>query len=192
MQNYRFSTSPLRPGSFGGYALNYGDKYCYKYDRNIFKFSGKGQNWIRNTKKCLQEALAPYVNTNITEDTLKDKAFASHTRCYVDNGLCELPVSDWKEIVSTVGDALLSEFLKTGDNVIQTGAECAVRIAGAGLRATRDGVEKLIEKGKGAIDTVNTVKDTVSDTIDTVNAIKQKFADLKKIFQNDIKPVVFG
>lgn len=60
-----------------------------------------------NTMKCLQDTLIPEATGDAdavkTCDELKDKAFNSHAPCYLKNGLCSLPPSDWEVIVSIVG-----------------------------------------------------------------------------------------
>ena len=52
---------------------------------------------------CLQTTLVPYATTKITAcSALKDTAFASHPRCYVDSGSVFFKSKDWLVIVETV------------------------------------------------------------------------------------------
>lgn len=57
-------------------------KYCYEYKYSVRrgKFSTKGKAWIEATKRCLQEALLPYMGSNLTSEEFKAVAFATHTR----------------------------------------------------------------------------------------------------------------
>jgi len=61
---------------------------------------------MMNTMKCLQDTLIPEGTEGVggvkTCNELRDKAFNSHAGCYLDNGLCTLPPSDWKAIVDIV------------------------------------------------------------------------------------------
>lgn len=134
----RYAAKPATFNTAGNYALGYGFKYCKRFGDNLSKFTSEGRKWIDKTRKCLQVALAPYVGTSKSNDEIKKIAFGSHTRCYVDNGLCQLPPSDWGVIVNTVGDALLSEFLKTGGNIITSSAQCIPRVATRIAKATWD------------------------------------------------------
>ena len=62
-----------------------------------------------DTMQCLQRALVPEAEgtpqaANIaTCAELEDYTFSTHPACYIDNGFCELPVSDWEEVVRIVG-----------------------------------------------------------------------------------------
>lgn len=86
----------------GGYALNYGEKYCLKFLEND-GLTEKGKLWRTKTMLCLQMALIPLLNqpkeTNFCE-SLENKAFDSHVGCYTQNdaSFCWLPSDDWKTI----------------------------------------------------------------------------------------------
>jgi len=59
-----------------------------------------------NTMQCLQEALIPEaqgISEITTCEQLDDYAFSTHPKCYIDNGFCTLPPSDWEEVVKIVG-----------------------------------------------------------------------------------------
>lgn len=152
----RFSANPDATGS-SNYALNYGFKYCNRYETNLRKFSRAGREWIAKTRTCLQQVLAPHIAGNYTMADLKEFAFESHTRCYVDSGVCELSPSDWLQIVSTVKDALLSEVLKTGQNVVSTGAECTARIAKAKLNDFKGTISQAIRQFTEMFDDDDTI-----------------------------------
>ena len=92
-----------------GYPLGLGRKYCLAFSANLDKFSPRGQEWVLDTMQCLQRALVPEAEgapqaANIaTCAELENYAFSTHPACYIDNGLCQLPVSDWEELVRIVG-----------------------------------------------------------------------------------------
>jgi hypothetical protein len=83
------------------------------------KFSIQGQEWVKNTMHCLQVALVPKGTSEegITCNTLSDMAFGTHATCYVVNGLCYLPPTDWAEIVTVVGWTTL---LESWDAIVST------------------------------------------------------------------------
>ncbi|KII85981.1 hypothetical protein PLICRDRAFT_56457 [Plicaturopsis crispa FD-325 SS-3] len=88
-----------------GYPIGYGQFYCTKFSNERDKLSAKGQTWMIDTMMCLQHAIVPIALDqvpNTTCDSLKDTAFGTHAQCYVDNGLCTLPPTDWLAIVEIV------------------------------------------------------------------------------------------
>ena len=116
------------------YALTYGNHYCTKYENNLNKFSSQAQQWIGKVRKCLQLALKTQLGSGISCSNLKVEAFDSHTKCYVDSGFCELPLSDYVEITKLVGNALLpfsGGAFRTVLNGGSTFASCAARYASA-------------------------------------------------------------
>ena len=87
----------------GGYPLGYGLKYCEKFTDAKPELDSAGKQWVSDTMLCLQTTLVPYATTETTTcDNLKDDAFASHPRCYIDSGVCTLGPGDWTVIIETV------------------------------------------------------------------------------------------
>ncbi|KAM5461826.1 hypothetical protein MferCBS49748_007028 [Microsporum ferrugineum] len=88
-----------------GYAIAYGDHYCLKFEPVLGHFSDRGKAWVSNARYCLQEKLVPYATSQkrASCEALQEYAFATHPPCYIDNGLCTLPPSDWLVILHTVG-----------------------------------------------------------------------------------------
>jgi hypothetical protein len=86
-----------------GYPLGYGLKYCQAFIDDAYKFSSEGQIWLANVRPCLQQALVPDDNCQTSCSQIESDAFGSHAACYVDNGLCELPPSDWIALAEVVG-----------------------------------------------------------------------------------------
>lgn len=89
------------------YPLRYGDKNCNRFKANQDSFTAQGQKWIWDVGACLQKTLiAPVQQCSMTCDKLTTTAFDSHPRCYVDSGVCDLPLSDLVELVITVNTDL--------------------------------------------------------------------------------------
>lgn len=88
------------------YPLGFGKKYCLAFAANQDKFTPQGREWMLNTMQCLQEALFPEAEgtSDITTcEQLENYAFSTHPKCYIDNGFCTLPPSDWEKVVEIVG-----------------------------------------------------------------------------------------
>ncbi|PPQ79092.1 hypothetical protein CVT26_004052 [Gymnopilus dilepis] len=92
-----------------GYPLGYGEKFCQKFQADQAELSTAGREWMLDTMQCLQRALVPEAESPTGADQakscddLKEKAFASHAPCYIDNGLCTLSPVDWEHIVAIIG-----------------------------------------------------------------------------------------
>ena len=118
-----------------GYAIDYGFKYCSKFNENISKFNAQGQEWVRNTMDCLKSTLAkeivPYFDKNC--DIIRKTAFDSHPPCYIQNGFCELftDVTNYPTLFSafyTIFD--IKDFFSSeaGKQVFQTIFKCSTDI----------------------------------------------------------------
>jgi hypothetical protein len=89
-----------------GYPIGYGQYYCNKFVMDASLLSSKGQTWMTNVMLCLQQDLVPYAlgaAQGFSDcQALQDFAFSTHPTCYVDSGLCALPVTDWEAIVEKI------------------------------------------------------------------------------------------
>lgn len=124
----------------GGYAINYGDKNCRAFSNNLGLLSSAGVTWVWDVMHCLQLALIPNLppaDCDATCNSVYNAAFASHPACYVDNGFCSLPVSDWAAILYIVGQDVFASFVQVGI----TGTACAKSI----LSNVADAVETAVE-----------------------------------------------
>ncbi|RPA79645.1 hypothetical protein BJ508DRAFT_415798 [Ascobolus immersus RN42] len=108
-----------------GYPLGYGKKYCDKFSANRSNFSSKGKTWVDKTMLCLQKKLVSHAKGGSTCTKIKNAAFASHSTCYVQSGLCDLSVADFKQILSTVDLADMFGGKANLIEVIQSAASCA-------------------------------------------------------------------
>jgi hypothetical protein len=89
-----------------GYPLGYGKKYCEKFQTDRETLTAAGKTWMVDTMHCLQLVLVPEATGSgegVTCDSIQKKAFGSHAKCYVDNGLCGLGPTEWIAIVKIVG-----------------------------------------------------------------------------------------
>ncbi|KAJ7032745.1 hypothetical protein C8F04DRAFT_1106401 [Mycena alexandri] len=120
-----------------GYPLGYGQKYCTKFLAERERLDSPGQTWMLATLHCLQVALVPdFVpdatgspNATATCQALEDKAFGTHAGCYVSNGVCKLPLSDWEAILDIVGIETLVDSWDAFKATLTAGTECLDFIA---------------------------------------------------------------
>ena len=82
-----------------------------------------------NTMKCLQDALIPEATGAVgavqTCEELNDKAFNSHAPCYLENGLCALPPSNWEVIVKVVGFETLFSSWEAAKETLEAASGCS-------------------------------------------------------------------
>lgn len=88
-----------------GYALDYGQPYCYRF-KALSGLTERGQQWRDRTMTCLQEALVTFVVPDMPVDceVITDTAFDSHVQCYTQQpgDVCHLPVADIQQIVAQI------------------------------------------------------------------------------------------
>ncbi len=130
------------PCGADGYAVGYGERFCYAF-KNA-SFSAKGQAWRDNVMQCLQNALVPELAVSraptLACAELTDVAFGSHPACYTETGhsICYLPPSDLAAVFGTIG---LGEALKarTLDQMRRVVGTCIGQI-GRRILFGRDGL----------------------------------------------------
>lgn len=124
---YRTCAEAALPCGASGYALGYGQANCDRFLRRLSHFSQQGQAWIFRVMTCLQRFLidGPLLRCGLTCDALKEDAFSSHPGCYLDSGVCALPVWDWVQLVVTIREDLLT--LDTLRQAVTTGGACLGR-----------------------------------------------------------------
>jgi hypothetical protein len=74
-----------------GYPIEYGYKYCKKF--NSAALSPQGKIWVNATTICLKQSLLPLIESKLKGHhyscpELKRLAFDSHPRCYTSSGFC--------------------------------------------------------------------------------------------------------
>ncbi|EAU36734.1 predicted protein [Aspergillus terreus NIH2624] len=98
-----------------GYPIREGYKYCSKSLAVRDRMSPEGQNWVTDTMLCLQRQMVPYAleRRQIGCEELGHDALVTHPKCYVDNGWCVLPISDWE---SDCGGGLSDVLFRSTDD----------------------------------------------------------------------------
>ncbi|PHH63156.1 hypothetical protein CDD81_6207 [Ophiocordyceps australis] len=127
-----------------GYPLHWGNNMCHRFQAQLQHYSVPGREWIWNTMACLQRALiAPLDQDGATCDSIQQAAFKSHPTCYIENGVCNLSLSDVKQLIITIHSSLLvpdtiKQILETIKGCARDYlSEIAMRIHGLEAKAAR-------------------------------------------------------
>ncbi len=113
-----------------GYAISYAEKFCNLYNQRLSSFSEDGQLWLNVPRKCLQVDLVPLLRPceNPTCDDIKQRAFDSHSDCYLSpsNGpsICHLGGRDWAQVFWTIKSAFVSEFVESMMGMVEVLGHC--------------------------------------------------------------------
>ena len=88
-----------------------------------------------NTMHCLQTVLIPdAIETNGTTCTaLRSKAFETHAACYVNNGVCGLPFTDWLAVVEIVKLKTLFQSWDAFKATMKVGIGCVLVVSKNGF-----------------------------------------------------------
>eukprot|EP01114_Cavostelium_apophysatum_P012010 TRINITY_DN26670_c0_g1_i1.p1 TRINITY_DN26670_c0_g1~~TRINITY_DN26670_c0_g1_i1.p1 ORF type:complete len:188 (-),score=11.41 TRINITY_DN26670_c0_g1_i1:55-618(-) len=98
----------------GGYPIGYGFYFCDRFSDAMDSFTDLGQEWISNTRLCLQQTLKdelglPFNPAQISCDQVRSDAFDTHAACYTQGypSVCDIP-EDWPRLFTVVHSGLFS------------------------------------------------------------------------------------
>ena len=112
----REAAAPVACGP-DGYYLGFGHAYCLRYlEVTASRVSAAGQRFLHDVRPCLMNVAEAEIPTTASCADAEQAGFASHPRCYLMNGFCDLPLTDWLWILATIAPADLSfrQILTTG------------------------------------------------------------------------------
>jgi len=82
--------------------LGFARRYCLLFtERTVPRLSAQGKRWIEDVRPCLQDAMEVLSDT-ASCNLVREHGYSIHPGCYVDNGFCELPITDMLAILNTV------------------------------------------------------------------------------------------
>ncbi len=99
------------------YYIDFGQRYCHRFAQlTEGKLSTAGQEWSHRVRICLMQFVEDNLDETDTCRDIKQEALTSHEFCYETTGFCELPLTDWLKILTTVDpfDVDLKSVLLTG------------------------------------------------------------------------------
>lgn len=83
------------------YNLKYGETYCRDFKAFRDTFSPQGQKFIVEAQKCMGRELLQFYNRYTLDcHDYTHEAFRALTRCYIDNGFCQVLAKDAINFVS--------------------------------------------------------------------------------------------
>lgn len=89
----------------GSYPLQFGRRYCLRYEARKHRFSQEGQAWINDVRSCLIREMNTYP-ADLTCGDLKTRAFGDHVPCYLESGYCELSARDKRQVFKAIWPSL--------------------------------------------------------------------------------------
>jgi len=128
---YEVIDAYLGPWGKGGYPINYGKKYCVKFNANDALMSNSTTSrWLKNTTLELQKALRKFILLKFWDDelvTLKESelrkaAFDSHADAYTEGGL-GMVATVAPELLPTIATIPGVEFDPRSENFVATVAQ---------------------------------------------------------------------
>lgn len=107
---YRTCVDAALPCGEEGYALQFGERLCYRFIEDEARFSPHGQRWLRGIRSCLEESLVPVLSAPGTCTSLSQAGFAAHAPCYLapGNSFCDLSPLDVAALATSLGRDLFT------------------------------------------------------------------------------------
>ena len=86
-----------------GYLAGFVGKYCERFTGVTYdRMSPQGKVWMEEVRECLITRLDEGRFPGESCSELKKRGLADHQTCYLDAGICQLPLGDWLGIVATL------------------------------------------------------------------------------------------
>ncbi len=86
-----------------GYLLNFVGKYCNRFTQVTYpRLSDFGKVWMSTVRECLIYNMEEGYFEGETCKSIEERGIRDHISCYVDSGICSLPLRDWFSVVSTI------------------------------------------------------------------------------------------
>lgn len=105
-----------------GYLLNFVGKYCNRFTQVTYpRLSEFGKVWMSTVRECLIYSMEEDYFDGETCDSIEKRGIQDHIDCYVDSGICSLPIRDWISIASTISpiEIPVMQALTVGINCIE-------------------------------------------------------------------------
>ena len=139
------------------YAIQYAEKFCTLYDKNLKDFSSQGRKWVNAARKCLQLKLVPLIDPtrDKTCAELKSAAFETHTPCYLNPdssslSYCDLSIGEQLTVFWTIKSAFVDAFGPSLKGLYDVMTGCTNKFIESG----KEKIEKIKNKIKNAVDRI--------------------------------------
>ena len=105
-----------------GYLMNFVGKYCNRFTQVTYpRLSVFGKVWLEGVRECLISNMENgYYNGESCKE-IEERGIEDHIKCYVNTGICSLPVSDWLNILGTIppNEIPLRQAISVGNECIK-------------------------------------------------------------------------
>lgn len=86
-----------------GYILDFVGKYCNRFTQVTYpKLSEFGKVWLEGVRECLIYNMESKYYEGESCESIEDRGIEDHIECYVNTGICSLPVNDMLKIIGTI------------------------------------------------------------------------------------------
>ena len=104
-----------------GYFVGYVGAYCKRFSQVTSpRLSDAGAQWLRDVRTCLITRMDAWYTPGVTCDAIWDRGIDDHSVCYLQEGFCSLPWTDWLKILATIqpGDLPFRNLLHVGQGCL--------------------------------------------------------------------------
>lgn len=103
-------------GKNKNYFIDFGYKYCRKFIQANSEFSVDTQEKFNRIRNCLINELKE--NPQLTCQNSMSYGYKSHVPCYIDNGYCDMSLSDkWTIFKTTYHELIHKEYSQTAMSI---------------------------------------------------------------------------
>ncbi len=86
-----------------GYLIDFVGKYCNRFTSVTYdRLSVFGKVWMDSVRECLIYNLDKDYYDGESCESIEKRGIEDHIECYVNSGICSLPIKDWFNIMSTI------------------------------------------------------------------------------------------
>ena len=86
-----------------GYLIDFVGKYCTRFMQVTYpRLSVFGQVWMDGVRECLIYNMDTGYEAGESCESIEKRGIDDHITCYVNTGICSLPLGDWVKILSTI------------------------------------------------------------------------------------------
>ena len=86
-----------------GYLLDFVSKYCTRFTQVTYpRLTDAGRQWMDAVRSCLIIRMDEGYYEGESCESIEERGIADHIPCYVDHGICDLPLGDWLKVMATI------------------------------------------------------------------------------------------
>ena len=105
-----------------GYIIDFVGKYCNRFTQVTYpRLSEFGKVWLEGVRECLIYNMENKYYEGESCESIEDRGIQDHIECYVNTGICSLPVSDMLKIIGTISpqELPLRQMISVGNKCLE-------------------------------------------------------------------------